>query len=741
MSTNENSNSSLVTEDQLHANSQETAELILTSFTYAQLGEFHIERRAVDKNGNKRPKQSLDNERSVVEDWLSHHGLSRSANVGEELGVRFVGCLDDYTTALKDRNLAKQTVLDRQTILRMLRRSYFQLQLTSGLPEDFHGALKELVKASGTSVPELARKAGISADALRSWMDAANRPSPKALSRVRKLERALKVLQGTLSSRMPEAYWSKRLRRTCATKWRSHLSTLLRLRYRLSVFPPRLQEECDELVLVFTDSQAAVERGLNITSEWRIRWNTKMCPTAEFFLSGLKSFFGFLCLPVTASDKRMAGLGFSKEDLSLAYLTDADLVIKYLYFKKGRTLSDSFNTGTTYFLAMCKMLLSSETGYLRQCHEFGSKLLKPIAESDWAKWCEDNLLKLLQFSERISPKQKGKKGKNGKRAQKDRVRRTRDPFEPVREIIEERQHPITALFDLIDRLESVSPVLERGCKTALAVHKRSIFQISLLSSNPLRVENFSMMTHIPKDYDSLSRECQRYRRCKAERRKPDLSELYVETTRESNLYQKRDGSWWLRFDEQDFKNEKGEDIERGVLPTPYDVEIVPSVWPALAEYIFIHRGVIIEALREDIRKTYARRGLPELTPEEDLAILRCPYVFRPSGAGLHSVPTEKLLAGYGTAQMATRALSDQVLNLTTQYLPESKGFCAHACRHLVATEYIKNYPNGWDVAAAALHNTAAMVRKHYAWVKANDLIKPWSDHHEAIRAKHYKGEL
>ena len=79
--------------------------------------------------------------------------------------------------------------------------------------------------------------------------------------------------------------------------------------------------------------------------------------------------------------------------------------------------------------------------------------------------------------------------------------------------------------------------------------------------------------------------------------------------------------------------------------------------------------------------------------------------------------------------------------LTSKHLRESKGFCAHACRHLVATEYIKNEPNGVDVAAVALHNTVEMVRKHYSKVVVGDRIKPWNDYYERLKGMHDLGEL
>jgi len=213
------------------------------------------------------------------------------------------------------------------------------------------------------------------------------------------------------------------------------------------------------------------------------------------------------------------------------------------------------------------------------------------------------------------------------------------------------------------------------------------------------------------------------------------------TTEDSNLYQKADGSWRLRFNERDFKNEKGEDLERGVRNAPYDVPVVPSVWLALTEYLFRHRPVLIESLVDALRQEFVKRGLPALTPVEELAVMRCPYVFRPGFEGIRHLATEQLLAGYGTGQMPAMTLSKHMLSLTSRYLPESKGFCAHACRHLVATEYIKNEPNGWEVAAEALHNTADTVRKHYSWVVVGDRIKPWNDYYERLRMRHDQGEI
>ena len=56
-------------------------------------------------------------------------------------------------------------------------------------------------------------------------------------------------------------------------------------------------------------------------------------------------------------------------------------------------------------------------------------------------------------------------------------------------------------------------------------------------------------------------------------------------------------------------------------------------------------------------------------------------------------------------------------------------------------EYIKNEPNGLEVAAEALHNTVDMVRKHYSWVVVGDRIKPWNDYYERLKMMHDQGEI
>lgn len=635
--------SSLITGEQSHSLPVGADKELITSRIYGDLNTHHLERRALNKDGNQRPEQSLKNEQSVIDDWMAHWKLSPSHPVGEELGVRFGECLLEYLSACERRELASQTVLDRKSIITKLHESLLELRRTDGLPEDFVGALMELVKKTGTSERQLSLKIGIPPETLHRWINGTRIPNPKAITHVRKLEKVLKVSPGTLSSRLPGAHWARRSKRRCTTAWREHQRILTRLKYRLPALTGQPGEEWGELVLFFTKPEWADERGLETSSEWRVRWNTNRCPTAEIYLGFVRGFLGFLCLPEMAPDERIAGLAFDPQNLTLALLSDADLVRKFLDFKKGRSVSGSFNEATLKFLNFCMMLARNETGYLRQHPEFGARLPQPVAENDWPSWCESNRLKMLEFQEKITKGKKGNKGRKGKNNKHDRVRMTRNPFESVMDIITERQHPITALFDLADRLESLTPLLERGSNSILAVHSRSIFQVRLLGSNPLRGENFSMMTYIPQDHDSFEKARERFSRYRKEKRTPDFSKLYVKTIKDSNLYQKPDGSWWLRFNERDFKHERGEDYEHGGSNNvPYEVPVVHSVWPALNEYLFRHRPVLNESLVSTLRRERAKRGLLVLSAEDELAVMRCRYVFRPGPHGIKHIGTERL---------------------------------------------------------------------------------------------------
>ncbi len=71
-------------------------------------------------------------------------------------------------------------------------------------------------------------------------------------------------------------------------------------------------------------------------------------------------------------------------------------------------------------------------------------------------------------------------------------------------------------------------------------------------------------------------------------------------------------------------------------------------------------------------------------------------------------------------------LSMLVSKLTKKYCPDTPGFGPHAFRHIVATEYLKNNPNGYQVVAYILHDKLATVLEEYGHVTTSDGFAHWT---------------
>jgi hypothetical protein len=297
------------------------------------------------------------------------------------------------------------------------------------------------------------------------------------------------------------------------------------------------------------------------------------------------------------------------------------------------------------------------------------------------------------------------------------------------------EHPIKVLWDLARAMDSLTPLMKRGSPRLLALHSRDLFFVKLISSNPLRAENHSMMTHIPADWEGFDRACATYQKA------GKVDGIYVPTDPSSNLYQKPDCSWHLRFNPQDFKNEDGaagySELESA--DAAYDVPIVKDVWKSMCDYIFCYRLNLLTYTKVAIKEYRAENNLPPLTELEQLALDRCPYVLRPKPPTFTNIKEGKRATYAGAEQIDARVASSIMLNRTRRHIPGCKGFCAHACRHLIASHYIRTHPNGWAVAAAALHITERTCRKYYAWVRPADKVRTWNEHYTQLKAQYDAG--
>lgn len=147
------------------------------------------------------------------------------------------------------------------------------------------------------------------------------------------------------------------------------------------------------------------------------------------------------------------------------------------------------------------------------------------------------------------------------------------------------------------------------------------------------------------------------------------------------------GDWHLRFKSEDFKNSKH------TAKHPYDVRCASWLSPIIEEYLDVYRPLTIGA--------------------DD-----CEYIFRPCA---------RLPAGYNNClPIKTCTLSGWVDFATKKYLG-SYGFRPQAFRHIIAHDYIKNHPKGFQIVASVLHDTLQTVMKNYGHLTQND----WFDNYNA----------
>jgi hypothetical protein len=668
--------------------------------TYSALEEKHSELNRYDKDGNERPPRYLANHRSVQRRWASHELERRgfpevddagALPIGDEFSVDFPKHLADFLDMMRRAGYSPNTINDAKSIMWTVRDSALELLKTSGLPEGFTDALACLVRNLGKSVLRVATEADVPDKTLAKWLKGTT-PTRPSLPSVERLEDILNVSRGTLTGRLTHLVIIRRdgPLPTGSTPYRAHQKLMVEATYRLKSLPLGFQAEFDDLVRFYTDEVWLEIHNLQRNSEWRIDPDGKI-PAADKVYGDLLGFGGYLTLPADGMSSWLRGRNMSPASLSLADMGDADQVLGWAEFKRLRSYSQSYNTGTTTLLSLSAALLRKDTGFLRQQPDYGARLPNPVPPQEWDDWCEKNRQKILKFVTTI------KKSKNHP------LSMTRDPFAGVREFIEDMEHPISVLIEMAENMKQLTPLLEKGNPVALAVHVRDICFAELITSYPLRVKNFSRMK---------SRLCP-----------PDEPAAPDKLDADGmNLYRRPDGSLWIRYKSGEMKNGKA-----------VDVPVAKSVVRTLEDYLFVHRPVLLRATKAAINKRRAKFGMAPLTAEEELAIDQSPYVFLPGPQGIN-VMSHEALSGYtGVAPISEKYLSVRMFTMSRRFIPNCKGFGAHAVRHLVASKYIKNHPNGWAAAAAALNDTEATVRKHYAWVRPCDKIRPWQEYHEELK--------
>jgi hypothetical protein len=592
--------------------------------------------------------------------FLETCGKNPSDRIGVELTSGFAEALRKHEKRLYQEGLAagkpertlRQHLSSQKSRVRNWQNVMSLLLEKAGMPSFFHEQLLQFFEQDKISMTELSRRTGVPQRTLHSWLRAHLMPARRSISYIRALERYYKAPPETLVDKLryarpTEGHNGYMATARCQTSFGQALSHLTQLRYLLKPFPPNVQAEWQALKKYKTAPLQRIRNEPARNGRWREDDETRPGSAHRLHVL-LQSFFGFLALPQHASVrsieqidrmslskqqdgphnrdwaiKAMQGKGVDQNALSLALFSDAELVLEYVEFMRHRT--GVYNNGTITAITSAMSLLREGTGYLRQQPQFRHNLPVPIVTEDgWDKWCADNFRLLAQ-------------------AYRDIINGTdfmmaRDPFEPIASILS-RNVPATALFDLAKAIERDKPT-PGNTHRAHAQHMRDYLLVRMLTFYPLRIKHYSDMK---------------------------LGE---------NLYQGEDGGWRLRFPARTFKN------DRGASRRDYDVQVDPSLWPVIIEYLHLHR--------------------PHLYGGADLG----GYVF------LKGTHPPELYKSTKPRRIDQKGFLRILHRLTSRHL--GLLFGPHAIRHIIATTILKQRPMDWRTAADALHDTEETVRQRYA---------------------------
>jgi hypothetical protein len=166
----------------------------------------------------------------------------------------------------------------------------------------------------------------------------------------------------------------------------------------------------------------------------------------------------------------------------------------------------------------------------------------------------------------------------------------------------------------------------------------------------------------------------------------------------TNLYKGKLGEWRVRFEAADFKNQNG-----AASDSDYDV-VCPKWLGSIIDFYLANRHLFPGGGTTD-------------------GLLDCPYFIRPAvnnGAREQDIlPIDK------------NTLFQWCKSATFRFIPDCIGFGPHAWRHIVATDWIKNNPNGFQVAAKFLHDKLETVMSNYQHLKTSDWLLSYNTYSDS----------
>ena len=593
------------------------------------------------RQGNTNPRTAA-NRASALRSFLKIHNIQLEDPIGQEFRTTYREHVEQFIEHLRIEGRKQHNITNTLAALRPWREMVVAIDTDRAVAGDnlapFNQALTRLLDSH--PIANLAKQLSIPVDMLYGWLKG-KKPRLSNASHVYRIEKFFGVEQGELALLAGISHGRlvmPTVGAPTAVRYREGLAARTAFHYFLKpAVDSSLREQWYDYMRYKTEWDPMLARADRAV--WRVapfQFHVETEATWPQFLDGAEvpaakmawakyaGYLGWLALPKTQD-----GVGLGEDCLqTLAWLAVKEHVEAYVRWMVRRS-GNTYNGSVFEFFAKVKSVLRVGSGYLRQ----QPKMLRSLPESyqsrSWEDMCQETFALLHNMSLRFEKERK----------------QTRDPKEPMRHILELAQ-PLDLVADMLLRLRADRPISKAPVREAM--WGRDVALIKLIVSNPLRLRNLATLTW-----------------------RPDNT---------GELYQRVDGSWWIRIEKGNFKNTRGAAGDQ-----EYDMPVQPMVWADLERYL--------KQFRPRLRRC-----------ETD-------FVFLAGGCG--SCPRDPRLPWSN--------LSGRISDLTRKYLWRCAGIGTHAFRHIVATSIIKaSNLSDFKTAALVLNDSLSTVEKNYAHLRSAD---------------------
>jgi hypothetical protein len=594
--------------------------------------------------------QTAANRASALRSFLRCHSVGEEDVVGSEMRLEWPDCLEKFLLSLQAEGRSSRGISNTKSALMSWRQMVVEdddcRAAEAGKPSIFQSQLRCLI--GERQIKLVARQTNVPYDMLLGWVNGKVPRAPNAIH-IARLERFFATEPGGLASIAGVSH-APRLRPVDLgspppNEYREGLAAKSKQTYWLKPAEDSpLRKQWYDFLRYKTECALPETVKRSKRGKWRLsplpmenegpsNWYMFLdgaeVPSARAAWAKVAGFLGWLTL--AAGDK--GGMGLPEEEAqTLAWLAVPELMREHSKWKSAR--SNGRNSGIPELLGWFASLVRAEEGYFPQNPWLLETLPEGFQGIEWQWLCAKQRQTLSKLVESLDGE----------------VEISRDPFAPISSILDLPQ-PMEAVVDMFHRLRADRPV---GDKIREAIWSRDIAMLRLMTCNPLRKRMFA---HLSWKADNTG-----------------------------NLYQRLDGSWWIKWQTRYFKNAKGAAGERA-----YDAPVHPSAWNDIERYLRKHRPTLMRA-------------------PTDLVFL-----------------STDQFAGRTEVHKPWKQISERVRTLTRRYLFRCPGIGTQAIRHLVGTSIIRAAPAEMETVAKVLNDRVETVRKHYARLGSGDAAHRMGD--------------